>query len=159
MTENILPQNMLESLKPDYVAPLVLWLCHESCEENGGLFEVGAGWIGKLRWERTLGAIVRQKNQPMTPEAVKADWIQICDFENASKPRSIEESIGKAMESLSKIDSDGRVSTNNTSHEASSTATSGFVSGEKSLKLCLLCRAFSFFLFFPFNAKCCFPSY
>lgn len=26
----------------------------------------------------------------MTPEAVKADWIQICDFENASKPRSIE---------------------------------------------------------------------
>ncbi|KAF6356977.1 hydroxysteroid 17-beta dehydrogenase 4 [Rhinolophus ferrumequinum] len=127
MTENILPQNMLESLKPEYVAPLVLWLCHESCEENGGLFEVGAGWIGKLRWERTLGAIVRQKNQPMTPEAVKADWIQICDFENASKPRSIEESIGKAMESLSKIDSDGRVSTNNTSRAASSTATSGFV--------------------------------
>ena len=32
--------DLLEALKPDYVAPLVLWLCHESCEENGGLFEV-----------------------------------------------------------------------------------------------------------------------
>lgn len=97
----------MEALKPEYVAPLVLWLCHESCEENGGLFEVGAGWIGKLRWERTLGAIVRQKNHPMTPEAVKANWKKICDFENASKPQSIQESTGSIIEVLSKIDSEG----------------------------------------------------
>jgi 3-hydroxyacyl-CoA dehydrogenase/3a,7a,12a-trihydroxy-5b-cholest-24-enoyl-CoA hydratase len=32
--------DLVEALKPEYVAPLVLWLCHESCEENGGLFEV-----------------------------------------------------------------------------------------------------------------------
>ncbi|XP_057396347.1 peroxisomal multifunctional enzyme type 2-like [Balaenoptera acutorostrata] len=49
LTQNILPDDLLEALKPDYVAPLVLWLCHESCEENGGLFEVGAGWIGKCK--------------------------------------------------------------------------------------------------------------
>ncbi|XP_057396356.1 peroxisomal multifunctional enzyme type 2-like [Balaenoptera acutorostrata] len=90
LTQNILPDDLLEALKPDYVAPLVLWLCHESCEENGGLFEVGAGWIGKLRWERTLGAIVRQRTQPMTPEAVKANWTKICDFDNATKPQRIQ---------------------------------------------------------------------
>ncbi|XP_054445885.1 peroxisomal multifunctional enzyme type 2 [Pteronotus mesoamericanus] len=125
MTKTVLPEDILEALKPDYVAPLVLWLCHESCEENGGLFEVGAGWIGKLRWERSLGSIVRQKNQPMTPEAVKANWTKICDFENASKPQSIQESTSSVIEVLSKIDSVGGVSPNHTSHAASPTATTG----------------------------------
>ncbi|XP_051019059.1 peroxisomal multifunctional enzyme type 2 [Acomys russatus] len=124
MTQTVMPEDLVEALKPDYVAPLVLWLCHESCEENGGLFEVGAGWIGKLRWERTLGAIVRQRNQPMTPEAVRANWEKICDFSNASKPQTIQESTSGIIEVLHKVDS-GAISQNHTSHTAS-TATSGF---------------------------------
>ena len=32
MTETVLPADLLESLKPDYVSPLVGWLCHEDCE-------------------------------------------------------------------------------------------------------------------------------
>lgn len=31
---------MVEAFKPEYVAPLVLWLCHERCQETSGLFEV-----------------------------------------------------------------------------------------------------------------------
>ncbi|XP_068943945.1 peroxisomal multifunctional enzyme type 2 [Petaurus breviceps papuanus] len=126
MTQSIMPQDLVDALKPDYVAPLVLWLCHESCEENGGLFEVGAGWIGKLRWERTLGAIVRQKNQPMTPEAVKANWKKICDFDNATKPQTIQESTASVIEVLSKMDSQEGISMNHTSHAVSSDTTSGF---------------------------------
>nr|BAE27744.1 unnamed protein product [Mus musculus] len=125
MTETVLPEDLVEALKPEYVAPLVLWLCHESCEENGGLFEVGAGWIGKLRWERTLGAIVRKRNQPMTPEAVRDNWEKICDFSNASKPQTIQESTGGIVEVLHKVDSEG-ISPNRTSHAAPA-ATSGFV--------------------------------
>lgn len=125
MTKTVLPEDLLEALKPEYVAPLVLWLCHENCDENGSLFEVGAGWIGKLRWERTLGANVRQKNQPMTPEAVKAQWMKICDFHNASKPQRIQESMSGMVTALSEIDADGAVSANNTS-QTTSAATSGF---------------------------------
>ncbi|XP_027621699.1 peroxisomal multifunctional enzyme type 2 isoform X2 [Tupaia chinensis] len=124
MTQSVMPEDLVEALKPDYVAPLVLWLCHESCEENGGLFEVGAGWIGKLRWERTLGAIVRKKNQPMTPEAVQAHWKEICNFDNAHKVQTVQESTASIVEVLSKVDSEGGVSPNRTSHAAS--ATSGF---------------------------------
>ncbi|KFU99497.1 Peroxisomal multifunctional enzyme type 2, partial [Pterocles gutturalis] len=115
LTQTVMPQDLVDAFKPEYVAPLVVWLCHESCAENGGLFEVGAGWIGKLRWERSLGAIVRGKNQPMTPEAVREKWENVCDFDNASKPRSIQESISVLNDALSQIESQGNVSINSTS--------------------------------------------
>ncbi|XP_054842565.1 peroxisomal multifunctional enzyme type 2 [Eublepharis macularius] len=118
LTETIMPPDMLDAFKPDYVAPLVLWLCHESCQENGGLFEVGAGWVGKLRWERSEGAIVRQKNHQMTPEAVQNKWEKICDFCNSSKPRSVQESVAILHNVLSQIDSQD-VSLNPTSYSGS----------------------------------------
>ncbi|XP_048383621.2 peroxisomal multifunctional enzyme type 2 isoform X1 [Stegostoma tigrinum] len=124
LTQTILPQELVDALKPEFVAPLVVWLCHESCQENGSLFEVGAGWIGKLRWERTLGAIVRQEDQQMTPEAVRDSWDQICDFENATKPKSSSESISSLYEVLNKLNTKRGVSSNPTSG-LKQTSTSG----------------------------------
>uniref|UniRef100_A0A672Z484 Peroxisomal multifunctional enzyme type 2 n=1 Tax=Sphaeramia orbicularis TaxID=375764 RepID=A0A672Z484_9TELE len=89
LTETVMPPDLVASLKPEYVAPIVLWLCHEQCQENGGLFEVGAGWIGKLRWERSQGCIVRSKNEPMSPEAVRDQWEKICDFTDSTRPLNI----------------------------------------------------------------------
>ena len=40
---------MMNALKPEYISPLVLYLCHEDTEETGGLFECAAGWIGKSK--------------------------------------------------------------------------------------------------------------
>ncbi|EMP26123.1 Peroxisomal multifunctional enzyme type 2 [Chelonia mydas] len=126
LTQAIMPQDLVDAFKPEYVAPLVLWLCHERCQENGGLFEVGAGWIGKLRWERSQGSIVREKNHPMTPEAVQDKWEKICDFDNASKPRTIQESVSILNDVLSQIESE-EVSMNPTSYARS--ASSGFDAG------------------------------
>ncbi|XP_056393346.1 peroxisomal multifunctional enzyme type 2 isoform X2 [Hyla sarda] len=122
LTQTVMPQDLVDALKPEYVAPLVLWLCHESCQENGSLFEVGAGWIGKLRWERTLGAIIRKQNRPMTPEAVRDEWAKICDFDNATKPQTIQESTGTLYQVLSTIDSEKGISMNPTSQQTTSTS-------------------------------------
>ncbi|XP_078252425.1 peroxisomal multifunctional enzyme type 2 isoform X1 [Rhinoraja longicauda] len=124
LTQTVLPQELVDALKPEFVAPLVVWLCHESCQENGSLFEVGAGWIGKLRWERTLGAIVRQNNQQMTPEAVRDNWKQICDFDNAIKPKSGRDSLMTLHEVLNKLGTKQGISTNPTSGSRQ-TSTSG----------------------------------
>uniref|UniRef100_A0A8D3BNK4 Peroxisomal multifunctional enzyme type 2 n=1 Tax=Scophthalmus maximus TaxID=52904 RepID=A0A8D3BNK4_SCOMX len=119
LTETVMPPDLVASLKPEYVAPLVLWLCHDQCQENGGLFEVGAGWIGKLRWERSQGHIVRQKNQPMNPEAVRDQWDKICDFTDATKPTSTQESMLSFVSVLSQVESEGGVEANPTAAAAS----------------------------------------
>jgi len=50
MTETVMPPEVLSKLDPKYVVPLVAYLSHDSCSENGSLFEVAGGFISKLRW-------------------------------------------------------------------------------------------------------------
>ena len=49
MTATIMPPEMLEALRPEYIAPVVAYLVHESCPESGSVFEVGGGWVAKVR--------------------------------------------------------------------------------------------------------------
>jgi 3-hydroxyacyl-CoA dehydrogenase/3a,7a,12a-trihydroxy-5b-cholest-24-enoyl-CoA hydratase len=92
MTETVLPPDLVAALKPEFVSPLVAYLCHESTEENGSLFEIGGGYVGKLRWERTQGALFRL-SRTMTPEGVQAKWDAITDFKKVSYPTSVTESM------------------------------------------------------------------
>ena len=100
LTETVLPKDLLDALKPEYVSPLVAWLCHESCEENGGLFEVGGGFVGKLRWERAAGAVYKL-GRPIAPEAIARDWSKIAGFEKTTHPRDVTQSMQPILDNLS----------------------------------------------------------
>ncbi|XP_064607862.1 peroxisomal multifunctional enzyme type 2-like [Liolophura sinensis] len=97
MTQTILPEGALQRLDPKHVAPVVLYLCHEDCPETGGVFETGAGWVSKLRWQRTKGTVVRQDDAIMTPEQVRDSWSEITDFSDATYPNSGGESTTQAL--------------------------------------------------------------
>ncbi|CAF0705114.1 unnamed protein product [Brachionus calyciflorus] len=80
LTETVMPEEILNVLKPEFVSPLVLYLCHENTNETGSLFEVGGGWVGKLRWQKSSGAVVRNGDL-MTPEDVRDNWTKITSFD------------------------------------------------------------------------------
>lgn len=80
LTQDLLPADAEENLKPTFVMPLVLYLCHESCSDNGSLFEVAGGWMAKVRLEKSSGAMVRRSNAPMTVEDVRDNWKDIVSF-------------------------------------------------------------------------------
>ena len=92
MTETIFPPNLLAALKPEYVSPLVLRLCHEGSDETGGLFEVGGGFYGKLRWERTRGKIYRL-GRPVTVEDLDSEWSTITSFDSSTHPANVAQSV------------------------------------------------------------------
>ena len=99
LTETILPREVTEALKPEFVTPLVIRLCSEESEETGSLFEVGAGWVSKLRWERSQGAFFDPKSE-LTAEAIDAAWEQIGDFSDAQHPTNIQETFGPVFGNL-----------------------------------------------------------
>jgi len=96
MTETVLPKELLDALKPEYVSALVAKLVHESTEDTGGLYEVGGGFYSKLRWERTKGKVFRL-GRTITPDDVDASWKEITSFDKADHPGSVAESMQPIM--------------------------------------------------------------
>jgi multifunctional beta-oxidation protein len=56
MTRTVSPEDIVQLMKPDYVAPLVLLL---SSDKNpsipGKLYEAGCGHFANTRWQRARG--------------------------------------------------------------------------------------------------------
>src|SRR5690606_812167 len=100
--EGLIPPQVFEQLKPELVSPLVVYLGSEACKETSGLFEVGGGWIGKVRWERSLGAGFDTRGG-FSPEDVAASWEQICSFENAVHPATNVEAMKEMMANLQRF--------------------------------------------------------
>lgn len=104
LTESLMPPELNARLKPELVSPLVAWLCHEQCEESGGLFEAGAGWFGKLRWQRADG-IGLPVDRPITPGDIASHWAQITDFDHAHYPDSNVEAVTRLLANLKNSES------------------------------------------------------
>ena len=73
MTQTVMPPEVLENMKPEWVVPLVAVLTHESNTETGSIFEAGAGHMAKFRWERAKGALLKADSS-YTPGAILAKW-------------------------------------------------------------------------------------
>jgi multifunctional beta-oxidation protein len=69
--------------------PLVAALTHpDGPDASGKVFELGAGFVAEIRWERTKGALFKP-DASFTPSAVKARWEEIVDFTNPSYPDGV----------------------------------------------------------------------
>uniref|UniRef100_V9I8H5 Peroxisomal multifunctional enzyme type 2 n=1 Tax=Apis cerana TaxID=7461 RepID=V9I8H5_APICE len=101
LTEDILPPDFFKELKPELIAPVVVWLCHEKCMENGSIIESALGWAGKCHVIRSSGSTLRQDlSSEITPEDVENKWQAITDMSNAKHFNSIEEVTGEFMTAI-----------------------------------------------------------
>ncbi len=101
MTRTILPEELVQAFKPDYIAPLVLALSSDKVPNpTGNLYEVGSGWVGQTRWQRT-GGHGFPVDVPLTPEEVLKHWKDIVTFDGRSdNPEKASDSLGKIMANM-----------------------------------------------------------
>ncbi|NRB37658.1 MAG: SDR family oxidoreductase [Pseudomonadales bacterium] len=86
MLEGLLPDEYRKQMKPELVSPLAAFLCHEDCNENGSLYEVGAGWYGKVRWQRSDG-LALPPGEEVSIADIANNWQTINSFEQAHFPQ------------------------------------------------------------------------
>ena len=88
MAGTVFTEEMMNKMSPDAVSPLAAYLCHETCTENGSLFEVGGGWAGKLRWERAAGKAFDPAHGHSINDIAR-HWREITSFEASDHPHDV----------------------------------------------------------------------
>jgi len=48
LTATVFPPDIVEKLKPEYVAPIVGWLCSDQCNVSGEIFSAGGGYFSRI---------------------------------------------------------------------------------------------------------------
>jgi NAD(P)-dependent dehydrogenase (short-subunit alcohol dehydrogenase family) len=76
MTENLMPPEMLEKLKPEYVTPGVVYLCSEEAP-TGAILTAGAGVFALSRIVETEGVYLGEGG--LSVEEVRDNWAKITD--------------------------------------------------------------------------------
>ena len=100
MTATVMPPDVLEQLKPEFITPLVAVLTHSSnTKESGGIYEVGGGHIAKLRWERAHGLLCKP-DDTYTPGTILAQWDKVKDYNEAEHASGPADFMGRLEEAL-----------------------------------------------------------
>jgi|EP00505_MAST-04D_sp_SCG-Rhode-Island_P001099 NAD(P)-dependent dehydrogenase (short-subunit alcohol dehydrogenase family) len=105
MTETVMTPEMVAGLKPDYIAPFVAYLCSEKCPSNGEIFETGGGWVGQVKYQRSMG-VGFDLNKTLDLETIDASWDQVRDFSpgNTDYPKVAGDAFKMIFENLKKVE-------------------------------------------------------
>jgi NAD(P)-dependent dehydrogenase (short-subunit alcohol dehydrogenase family)/acyl dehydratase/putative sterol carrier protein len=101
LTEDILPPDFLDKLKPELVAPMALYLVSEQCPVSGNIYNVGMGCINRAAIVTGSGAVVGNGKEIPAPELLLGQWEKITSLKNAREYRNAAEQIGDLLTAFS----------------------------------------------------------
>ncbi len=90
MTADIFPPNVAERLHPRFNVPIVIFLCHEGCTENGSIFCMGAGWFGRAAVVCGKGVCIGDARRDIPAEEIRERFAEIADMEGARSVSNVE---------------------------------------------------------------------
>lgn len=82
MTEDILPPEVLANLKPEFVAPVVGYLCTEEVPDSASVFIVGGGKVQRVALFQNDGVTF---TAPPSVDEIGARWSEIDDLSGAKQ--------------------------------------------------------------------------
>ncbi len=85
LTEDVMPPEMFERSKPEYVSPLVLFLCSEKCSESGKIFNAGIGHFNRAAVLTGPGVSLGDAKNPPSIETIHENWDRINNLEDAKE--------------------------------------------------------------------------
>jgi len=85
LTEDVMPPDLFEKSKPEFVVPMVMHLCSEGCQESGSIFNSGMGYFNRVAVFTGPATQLGDPENPPTPEQVHANWKKINSLEGAKQ--------------------------------------------------------------------------
>ena len=97
LTEDIMPPELFEKMKPEFVSPLVLLLCSKECQENGNIYNAGMGFFNRVAVVTGPGTTVGDGENPPDIETVVDNLDAISSLKNGKVYFELNEQVGDAM--------------------------------------------------------------
>lgn len=96
LTQSLLPPPMMEKLQPEFVSPLVAYLCSEDCKDSGMIFDVAGGHIARIAIVEAPGVYL-DVSQGLSIEAVRDSIDQAKNLEGAKPYPNLQSAIPKLI--------------------------------------------------------------
>ncbi|HQK79221.1 MAG TPA: SDR family NAD(P)-dependent oxidoreductase, partial [Syntrophales bacterium] len=85
LTEDVLPPDLFAKLKPEFVAPIVLYLASEACGETGNIYNAGMGFYNRAAILTGPGTVIGDGKKVPTVEEVADNWKKIRRMDGAKE--------------------------------------------------------------------------
>jgi NAD(P)-dependent dehydrogenase (short-subunit alcohol dehydrogenase family) len=95
LTEDVLPPEFFDKLKPDFVTPAVLYMCSEQCEDTGFIINAAMGYYSRSAMLTGPGAIISDGVKIPTPEEVMENWGKITSLESPKLFNQVPDMFGE----------------------------------------------------------------
>jgi NAD(P)-dependent dehydrogenase (short-subunit alcohol dehydrogenase family) len=93
LTEDVMPPQVLERLKPELVSPVVAYLCSEECQVSGNIFTAGGGYVGRAAIVESKGAVIPD----ISIESVRDNFSKITDMSGAEEFTNAFDEVSKRL--------------------------------------------------------------
>jgi NAD(P)-dependent dehydrogenase (short-subunit alcohol dehydrogenase family)/putative sterol carrier protein len=101
LTEDILPPDFLDKLKPELVAPMAIFLVSEKCPVSGNIYNAGMGSFNRAAMVTGSGAVVGDGHEIPTAEQLVPQWEHITSLQSAKEYQNLNEQIGDLLAAFS----------------------------------------------------------
>ena len=84
LTSDIMPPELFNQSKPEFVAPLVLTLCSDRCSVSGNIYIAGMGYYSRAALITGQGKVLGKNGRVPTPETIMAHMDAISDLSDGA---------------------------------------------------------------------------
>jgi NAD(P)-dependent dehydrogenase (short-subunit alcohol dehydrogenase family) len=100
LTFTVMPEDVIGKVKPEYVAPVVAWLCSEECNETAKMISAGGGYFSRAAVVEGPG-VVFDSTKEITVEMIVEKLDQIMSLEGGREYASAMEQAGTVLSKMS----------------------------------------------------------
>ncbi|KPA13755.1 peroxisomal multifunctional enzyme type 2 isoform 1 [Candidatus Magnetomorum sp. HK-1] len=97
LTEDIFPPDFFEKTRPEFVSPIVLYLCSEECPVTGNIYNAGAGCFNRVAMMTGAGTVVKGANEFPTVDDIVAQKADIKSMSKAKEYYQLNDQVGDAL--------------------------------------------------------------
>jgi putative sterol carrier protein len=93
LTEDVFPPDLKQKAGPEFVAPMVLYLCSDRCDTSGKVYNAGMGYFNRAAVLTGAGV-----QRPLdSPEEVRDDWERIDSLDGSRELPNLTAAIAEML--------------------------------------------------------------